>query len=826
MTSRLLLAIGLLFLAPFWGEAQQTVVSGHVLDSVTQKPIMFAKVQFKNSDVGTRTDTAGYFQIITRKATDTLEVSFVGYQMQQYIIVPGKETELVVELLESNRTLNAVVILPGENPAFEILRQVRAHRKDNDPEKLEAWQCEVYNRIRLDANNFGDSMFTSPLFKSMEFVGDYADTTQKKNTIPGVLSQSLSTYYYRKTPPQEKEIIHAVDITGFSDIILSEFSGAKYQNVNIYDHYIDLFTKDFISPISDIGRTFYRYYLQDNDTIDDDVCYHIRFMPRRKGDAVFDGDLWVDTASFAVKKIICVIGADVNINYVTDLYVEIIYDEVTDGVWLPVKEIMRGDFDAFNEWKKNRFIGGTVHKTTTRRKFVFNEPKDFDFYIKDVEVTDSAENRSEEFWAEHRHEQLTDKEQGVIDMIDKLKQNRRFNFYEKCSYLAYCGHWKAGPLEIGNMGSLFNVNTVEGPRFMLSLRTANAWSRRVEISTFGIYGTRDEAFKYGASMRWKIQSRPRMMFRIAYKKRIEQLGIRSSIGDIGSSFSTLFRQGPLDKLTMVYAASTSIEKDWKFDLRTFHNIDWTKFVPLGNSDYHKLDPESGDSVPILSLTQFQIRNQIMYTKEEKFISGQFDRMSLGSRFPIISLTHTWGIRDVLSSEYNFHRLDFVWTHRPKVGNLGKLEYSIYAGKVFGAVPYPFLNIHQGNQTWYLQRTTMNMLYYYEFISDEWVGANVDYHMMGFLLNRIPLLRRLKLREVFNVKMVVGRYSNKNDAEMLLPFYSHELKHPYYEVSAGIENIFKVLRVDAIWRLNYLDNANSYGEPVSKFGVKFVFTSDF
>jgi hypothetical protein len=276
---------------------------------------------------------------------------------------------------------------------------------------------------------------------------------------------------------------------------------------------------------------------------------------------------------------------------------------------------------------------------------------------------------------------------------------------------------------------------------------------------------------------------------------------------------------------MVNNASISLEKDWTFDMRTFHTVEWNRFIPLGNSEYHRIDSD-GDTVDVTVLTSFQIRNQIMYTKEEKFISGQFDRMSLGSRFPIISLTHTWGIRDVLGSEYNFHRLDFVWTHRPKVGNLGKLDYSIYAGKVFGTVPYTFLNIHQGNQTWYLQRTTMNMLYYYEFISDEWVGANVDYHMMGFLLNRIPLIRKLKWREVFNAKMVVGRYNHKHDAQVLLPAYSNELKHPYYEISVGLENIFKVLRVDAIWRLNYLDHLNSQGNPVSKFGVKFVFTSDF
>jgi len=216
----------------------------------------------------------------------------------------------------------------------------------------------------------------------------------------------------------------------------------------------------------------------------------------------------------------------------------------------------------------------------------------------------------------------------------------------------------------------------------------------------------------------------------------------------------------------------------------------------------------------------------MFTRDEKFVNGQFDRLSLGSRYPIISLTHTWAIKDVLGSEYDFHRLDFVWTHRPKIGNLGKIEYTVVAGKVFGTVPYPFLNVHQGNQTLYIQRSTMNLLNYYEFISDEWVGVNFEHRLMGLIFDRIPLINKLKLRTVWSAKMIVGRYNERHNEEMLLPSYSHELRHPYYEVSAGIENIMKCLRVDAIWRLNYLDHVTVQGNPVSKFGVKFVFAFDF
>lgn len=824
MKLRLLFILTLLALNPH-SFGQQTMVSGTVVDSVTQKPIPFALIKFRNSTVGTRTDTLGYFEIVSRKATDSLEVSFTGYQTQIFVIPIGEETEFTVHLNEKNKNLQTVIITPGENPAFEILRRVKKNKKFNNPEKLEAWECEVYNRIRIDANNMGDSTFDSRIFKNMEFVGDYMDTTGK-NSLPSILSQSISDYYFKKDPVQEKEVIKALDVRGFNSIELGKFSGAMYQNVNIYKNHIDLFTKDFISPIADQGRTYYRYYLQDNDTLDGVPCYHLRFVPRRKGDAVFDGDIWITDSTYAVKKVICKIGDDVNVNYVTALEVEQSYSEVAPGVWMVTEERMRGDFDAFSEWKKNRFIGGTVHKNTTRRNFKINEPYDFDFYVTDIEILDSAEKRDEAYWVEHRHVELNDKEAGVLEMIDSLKKNKRFRFYENALYLGYTGHWRAGPVEVGNIGSLYNFNQVEGHRFMLSLRSSNAFSRKVEISTFGIYGLNDKEFKYGASLRWKMKSDPRTMFRVNYKKRIEQLGIRASVGDVGSSFSTLFSLGPLDKLTMVNSSSVSLERDWRIDMRTFNKVEWRKFIPLGNSDYSRIDPVTGDTSQIASLTSFEVRNQIMYTREEKFVNGQFDRMSLGSRYPIISLTHTWAFKGVLGSEYDFHRLDFVWTHRPKIGGLGKLEYTIYAGKIFGTVPYPFLNVHQGNQTLYIQRSTMNLLNYYEFISDEWVGINFEHRLMGLILDRVPLIRRLKLRSVWSAKMVVGRYNPKHNAELLLPSYSNELRHPYYELSVGLENIVKFIRVDAIWRLNYLDHVDVNDNPVPRFGVKFVFTSDF
>jgi hypothetical protein len=316
------------------------------------------------------------------------------------------------------------------------------------------------------------------------------------------------------------------------------------------------------------------------------------------------------------------------------------------------------------------------------------------------------------------------------------------------------------------------------------------------------------------------------MLRFGYKKRIDQLGLVATVGNVGNSYSTLLSAAPLDKLTMVNQAVVGLEKDWNFDMRTFHTVEWNNFVPLGSSDYSRINPESGDTNKVASLTSFQVRNQIMFTKEEKFLKGQFDRISLGSKYPIVSLTHTWGVKDFLLSEYNFNRLDFIWNHRPRIGMLGRIHYTIHAGKIFGQVPYPFLQIHQGNETYYLRDNNFNLMNYYEFISDQWVHVLFEHHLQGFIMDRVPLIRKLKLRTVYTGKMVIGSYSDKHNKELLLPFYSKELSSPYYEVGVGLENILKCLRVDFIWRLSYRDNVDLYGDPISNFGIKFMFKSDF
>lgn len=803
-------------------------ISGTVKDEITSEPIPFAKIYFSTSKNILRSQVDGSFSFKLNYDIDTLFVEFLGYKTKKVVLYPEMvNSPLEIVLSESTKSLNTVLVEAGENPAFEILEGIKKNKKTNNPEKLDSYECKVYNKMQFDINNMSDKFQDRRMFKKFDFIMDYMDSTSSgENYLPVLLSESISDYYFKKNPVQRKEVIKGNRVTGIDNLQLGQYTGDLHQNVNIYDDYVELFNKEFMSPIADECKLFYKYYLQEEDTLNTVPCYHLKFTPRRKGGALFYGDIWVTQKDYAVKRIEAAIPDDVNLNYVSAFYVAQDYSKVDSLSYMVTSEKVIANLDVFNEAEKSPLMGVTIRKTTTRTDFVLNETRPFEFYITDVEIKDSAVVQDADFWIENRPEKLSIEEQGVIEMVDSLKENKTYKFYENLAYMSYTGFWRTGPIEIGNIYSIYNQNVVEGTRLMLSLRTSNKFSKKVEISGFTGYGTLDKQWKYGASVRYKVNNSPREMLRFGYRKRIDQLGLIASIGGVGNSFSTLLSAAPLDKLTMVDLASVGFEKDYRFDMRTFNTVEWKRYVPLGSSDYSRIDPETGDTNKITSLTSFQIRNQIMFTKEEKFLQGQFDRVSLGSKYPIISLTHTWGIDNFLQSESNFHRLDFIWTHRPRIGMAGRLNYTIQAGKIFGQVPYPFLQVHQGNETYYLQENNFNLMNYYEFISDQWIRILFEHRFQGFIMDRVPLVRKLKLRLVYSGKMVIGSYSDKHNKELLLPFYSKELSSPYYEAGVGLENILKFIRVDAVWRLSYRDNLDLRGNPVSNFGVKFMFTSDF
>ena len=338
----------------------------------------------------------------------------------------------------------------------------------------------------------------------------------------------------------------------------------------------------------------------------------------------------------------------------------------------------------------------------------------------------------------------------------------------------------------------------------VSLRTSNNFSKRIELGGRLAYGLADERFKYLFTLRANLSEKKRTFLSAYYNYDIEQLGQSATAATVGSTFGTIFRTGALDKLTFINRVGGYIERDIKKDLILKSGFEWRSVEALGRANYVRLNNTGnlGDTLNTLSASEVNV--SIRWAKDEEFISGVYDRVSLRSKYPILKLEGTFGIKGMFGSDYQYQRLDFYVDHTRQTGIFGRIRYGGNVGKVFGDAAYPFLKIHEGSQSYWLLTSTFNKLNFYEFISDQYATVYVEQHWDGFFLNRVPLLKKLKWRMVTGGRATIGSMSINQGGDIAIPTFVKPFNNiPYAEASAGIENIFKFGRIDLVWRLTHL-----------------------
>ncbi len=808
-----------MLLACLVGHGQKTAVSGKVTDAATGETLPFVNVVFVDTKSGTTTDLDGNYSIETYYASDSLRVSFIGYETQTKKVKKDQAQTINFELTASSVQLEAAEIRPtdDENPAHPIVRGVLRNKDINNREKLEAYEYELYNKVEFDLNNITDEFRNRRIWKPFDFVFDNIDSTEEKTYLPVFMTENLSNFYYRKNPKTEKEIIHATKVSGVENNSVSQFLGDMYQNVNIYDNNIIVFGKSFVSPISNLGFGFYRYYLMDSAMVGNKWCYQIKFQPKRKQELTFTGEFWVNDTTYAIREVEATIAEDANINFIDKLQVRQEYDEVDDEVWMITRDELLVDFNL-----SERAMGFYGRKTTTYTDFVINQQKPEDFYqgITDVVVADDANEKDESFWDESRHIQLTDNEKSVYNMVDSIKNIPQFRTVADVITLFVSGYYVRGNFEFGPYFTLYSFNPVEGHRFRVGGRTSNQFSKRVLLEGYTAYGLRDDRFKYGGGITYMVSKNPRMVIGASGKRDVEQLGQAPGAFQQDNVLSSIFRRNPANKLTDVIEGKAYIEREWFYGLSNQLILTNRTLAPLGALKYERFnDIRALEPVDQLTTTELTLYTRFAY--KEKFLSGEFERVSLGTKYPTIEMAYTLGVKDFIGGDYDYQKAVFRIKDKIRFGPLGYARAWVEAGKIWGGLPFPLLQLHQGNETFFYDETAFNTMNFFEFVSDEWVSASITYHADGLFLNKIPLMRKLKWREVVSAKGVIGNFGADNYEELILPPETNTLTKPYIEAALGVENIFKILRIDGLWRLSYLDNPD-----IVKFGIRAKFQFDF
>jgi len=797
--------------------SQITKISGTVRDFETDQTLPFVNVAFKGSSIGTITDIDGNFNIETSHPTDTLQASFIGYETS-YSTVKKKEKQEINFILEKETfDLGEVLIVAGENPAEVLLRKIIARKKYHNKDRLDNYEYEVYNKVQFDINNFDEKFKDRRVFKPFKFVFDNIDTSDVNGKVylPVFITESLSDYVYRKNPKNTKEHIKATKVSGIEDQSISQFLGEMYQNVNIYDNFVDVFSKSFISPIADFGLVYYKYYLVDSAWEGNKWTYKIQFTPRRKYELTFKGEFIVQDTTFAITKVDMRASEQANINFISELVINQEFDQVHDTTWMLTHDRLFADFIITD---KAMGLFGT--KTTSYRNFVINQPRSDKFYAnpENITVEKGAEDKSDEFWKNNRLDSLSEKEKIIYAIADTVKNLPAFKSWIQIFTTIVTGYKKAGPLEIGPYIKLVSYNQTEGWRFGVGFKTNNKFSTKIKLNGRVAYGLRDQKFKYGGGFRVFISKHPRQIFSSQYESDIEQLGLSQDAYSEDNLIASFYRRRPFYKLSYVQDFRANYEIEWFHGFSNRLSFVHRELQPATDRITYNFTSDAYSDNKIISS---EIRFYTRFAYQEKFIEGELNRLSLGTKYPKISLEYTYGINHLWNSQFSYHKAVLTIEHWFKINPIGWFDYFAQAGKTWGRLPYPLLALHQGNETYSYDDYSYNMMNLIEFVSDEYVTVFATHHFNGFFLSKIPLMRKLKWRELVSAKAVAGHISKSNIDMMTFPSDLFPLNGIYAEAGIGVENIFKIVRVDLLWRLTQLDNPN-----IQKIGIRGSFRFNF
>lgn len=809
----------------------QTVVSGKVTDANSGDPIPFANVIFKGTSTGITTDFDGNYTLRTSARPDSLQASYIGYKPKTKGIRKGVTQVINFQLEELSTNLSEVTITAGENPAFQILQRVDENRKEHDKRRLTAYEYEAYTKIEIDIDNMSEKFRKRKIVQKITQVLDSVDVIageDGKPILPLFISENVSKLYYRDNPRLKTEHILKSKITGIGiedGDMVTQLVGSSFQEYNFYQHWLNIVGKDFISPIADGARLYYEYDLIDSVYINGIYCYRIDFSPKSPQDLAFTGIMWITKHEYALKQIDATVGRTANLNFIEKIKIQQELDPTGDGAWLPVKNRVLIDVSELTP----NTAGMLAKFYTSNKNIVINQPKETSFYAQSIVLDDQAyANKDEEYWDSLRHEPLSSTEKSVYRMIDTLQNIPVVKTYTDLILLAVNGYYEVGKIEIGPVMSLGSINNLEGLRFQPGFRTTEHFSKKWMIGMGLGYGFKDEEFKYNLNVT-RILSRKRyttLSFRT--RRDLNRIGVDDEALADNYIFLAAQRWGKFRRGYYFDENRLNFQREFLKGFQSRIALRYNTFSPAFNFGYY---PDPADHAVVSeSFETAEVLLEARFARDELFVQGQNIRYSLGvTNWPVITATYIRGFKGIFGSDFIYNKARLSVDQPLRYGIIGNGRVRISGEYIFEALPYPLLAYHLGNETSFYTTATYNLMNFGEFVSDSYASFQYQHNFEGFLLNRIPLMRRLKWRLVGSGNVLYGGLSQKNRALLLEDntFPDNRVTpsvgfldrgKPYVEVGYGIANIFKFFRVDFMHRLTYLD----YDPNVKtrRFGILF------
>ena len=823
-------------------------VHGKIVDSSTQKAIPYVSVRMKDGSGGGSSDSNGKFSFHSHIEKDTIIVSSLGYEEKVVAIDSGTKMPLMIKLQPADYDLPEVVIKPGrerysrkDNPAVALARRIIERRNDNSPQNKEFYSNERHEKLNIALNDFRTEK-GNPFGKRFKFIEDYVDTSRisGKPILHISARELIATDYYRNKPQRSRRHIKARRRNGVDDVFSTGETEALYEeifkDVDIFQDNISLFKNRFVSPLSKLGPTFYRYYIMDTLVVEGDSCIDLAFTPSNAESFGFTGHIYVTgDSSLFIKSVAMNVPHEISMNFVENLSITQQFGRAADGTRLLEKETLTAELkivDAVTGFYANREVVYRNHSFQSNEfaERILDNPAEI---IED----DNSMNKSDEYWSQYGFNEVSSKERSVGDLMKALRANPVYYWGEKCISYLFTG-WvplrkENPPVFYGPMNTTISHNGLEGWR----LRTGAMTSAYLNPHLFGrfylAYGFGDKKLKYMGEMEYSFKKKkehpnefPIHSLRLSYENDIYQYGQNYLYTNKDNIFISLKRQddnkvGYLRKAELTY--KKEFHNHFSFDVTLRHREDIaSRFIPFERTQ--TIDGVTTSKF-VDKVTSSEVEIGLRYAPKEKFMQSKWNRRSTTPEHPVFTLSHKIGFKGVLGSEYNYHHTELGFYKRFWFSAFGYTDCIIKAGKVWNKVPFPMLIIPNANLSYTIQRESYALMNAMEFINDEYASWDLTYNMNGLLLNRIPLIRKLKWREIISFRGMFGHLSEKNRPDPLntgelfkFPYENYEHSYlgtmPYMEVGVGISNIFKVLRVDYVRRLTYRDLPG-----IQKWGIR-------
>jgi hypothetical protein len=820
--------------------AQNTIVSGTVTDARNKQTLPFVVISITGTTKGVNSDNDGKYRLSSDQPFTQIKVTYLGYKDAFFTVIPGTQQVLNIKLIPASQQLNEVVVKSGkkikyrnkDNPAVELIRKVIGNKEKNRPEAYNYVEYREYDKMQFSVVNVSDKLADKKFFRKYKFVIENRDSTTVpgKSLLPIFLDEKLSNYYYRKSPEKEKTVTLGEKSVNFGPTIdnegLGQYFKHMYNKVDIYSNDVFLMTNNFLSPIANVSPTFYYFFITDTVVVNNQKLVELSFTPRNTTDMLFVGKMYVTLdGNYAVQKVFLTINKNINLNFVNSMTVNQEFEQNPDGRYHLSKSTTLADFGL----TKNKKGGLFGIRTITYKNYVVNKPHpDTTYQNQEQAVSDEAKHRSDQFWVQNRLDTLSVAESKVYKNTDSLRNMPSYKRTMDIAELLFAGYKGFGDFEIGPANTFYSFNPVEGFKLRVGGRTTPQLSKRYYFETYAAYGFKDERWKYFLSATYSINDKSIYKFPQNYIRASVQSDTHIPGENLQfvqeDNFLLSFKRGNNDKY--LYDDNYRLDYVHEYENHLSYSFGLNRLTQAPAGTLAFINEINGVTNNIDGLTTTEFTAGLRYAPNEQFYQGKIYRIPIPSKYPVFSLDYTEGIKNVFDGAYNYEKLHARIDKRVYLSQLGYADVTVEAGHIFGQVPYPLLTIFRANQTYAYDLYSYNLMNFLEFVGDHYESFNIDQHFNGFFFNKIPLLKKLKWREVASVKVIYGGVSDENNPSIHPSLYQFPVtgtgqpityalgKTPYVEGSVGIENIFKFVRVDLVRRFTYLDNYD-----VAKWGIR-------